>query len=102
MSTTPEELMQNTLNYVQRNNSFLLPGEGARILTFLHDIIIFINNSKMSYSTTNLTKSLFSTVDKILLDQNSLLNQSVIKEILEFVVYKFYLITAYSFIGGSS
>lgn len=77
MGTTPEVLLQNLLNYVNRNNSFLLPGEGARILNFLHDFIVFINNSKVAYSTVNITHSLFSTVDRILIDQNSLLNSSV-------------------------
>lgn len=79
MISSPEDILQSYLNYLKRNETHrLLPGEGARILKLTYEVVLFIGNTKMSFfAVENMTFTVFSIIDEILLYPNSLTQSNV-------------------------
>lgn len=78
MTSSPEVILQSYLNYLRRNETRkLLPGEGARILKLTYEVIIFIGNSKMSFSAVNVTHTVTYIVNEILSFPTSLTQTNV-------------------------
>lgn len=79
MTSSPEVILQNFLNYLRRNETRKLqPGEGAGILKLTHEVILFIANTKMSFfAVDNMTNTVLLIIDEILLFPNSLTQANV-------------------------
>lgn len=80
---SPERLFQTILKQLQITKS-LLPGEGARHLAIINEMLDYLRRSRSSInSLTNLT---LASIDRILMDRNSLLNQThvqMVPQVLE-------------------
>ncbi|XP_019873401.2 uncharacterized protein LOC109601592 isoform X3 [Aethina tumida] len=83
VSMSPERLFQTILKQLQITKS-LLPGEGARHLAIINEMLDYLRRSRSSInSLTNLT---LASIDRILMDRNSLLNQThvqMVPQVLE-------------------
>lgn len=55
----------------------LLPGEGYRILTFVFDVIKFINDLKDTNGTSSPADLIYSIVDRIILQKDAVMNDTV-------------------------
>lgn len=76
--TTPHKTLLNYQKYL--NDGRLLPGEGARILHLINDVVSYINTSKQDPNINNATTSLiFDIVHKIMLQKDSLIDEDVIR-----------------------
>lgn len=65
------------------NDGKLLPGEGARILHLISDVVSYINSSKQTSTTSseinNVTSLIFDIIRKIMLEKDSLIDEDVNK-----------------------
>lgn len=78
-TTTPMRTLLVYKGYLEkRTGGFLLPGEGARILSLVSDVIGFINTTLSTIQTIrNSTAVTLDIVDKILQHPNSVINETV-------------------------
>ncbi|XP_050505456.1 uncharacterized protein LOC114338937 [Diabrotica virgifera virgifera] len=85
-STSLEKLFTGILNYTKKDSYTLLPGEGAKILDIIHEIMQFTSKSQRSLEQSrNITNILFSIVDQVLSTPNSLTKQEEIRTAFELV-----------------
>lgn len=66
----------------------LLPGEGARILTFVLDVIRFINDLKDTNGTGSPADLIYSIVDRVGLQKDAVMNEMVSGPV--FFLYKIF------------
>lgn len=70
------------------NSGRLLPGEGARILRLIRDVVSYINTSKQYQDVNNVTTTLiFDIVHKIMLEKDSLIDEDVRKDYTSNIKY---------------
>lgn len=94
MTSSPEVILQTYLNYLRRNvTRKLLPGEGSKIVKLVHEVILFVENTKMSlFALDNMTNTVLLIVDEILLYPNSLTQANVSTKYLNLLSMYFNLV----------
>ncbi|KAJ8964500.1 hypothetical protein NQ314_004788, partial [Rhamnusium bicolor] len=87
VTTTPEDVLRGFLNYLKKKNPHnILPGEGARVLFLTQEVILLIKKTKELYRPiSNITNSVFSIIDRILLSHNSLTKPAEIRLLQELI-----------------
>ncbi|CAH0555811.1 unnamed protein product [Brassicogethes aeneus] len=99
ISMPTEELFEKILQFLLRSNRTLLPGEGARNLYIVDDILNFLDTSHIPMNGVN--ESIISVIDNVLTNRNSLINQTYVQMVPQ-VITKYLSIFTAGLMGNES